>query len=48
VLSTDEEVEGSTYTEVARLTSAAYSLTFCDEGRNTVAGPLFDIAEQRT
>lgn len=47
VLSTDEEVEGSTYTEMARLTSAAYSLTFSDEGRHTVAGPLFDTAEQR-
>lgn len=47
VLSTDEEVEGSTYTEMARLTSAAYALTFSDEGRHTIVGPLFDTAEQR-
>lgn len=47
VLSTDEEVEGSTYTEMSRLTSAAYALTFSDEGRHTLVGPLFDSVEQR-
>jgi DNA sulfur modification protein DndD len=47
VLSTDEEVEGTTFDEMARLTSAAYALNFSDEGRNTIVGPLFDMAEQR-
>jgi DNA sulfur modification protein DndD len=47
VLSTDEEVEGATYDEMARLTSNAYALNFSDEGRHTTVGPLFDTAEQR-
>ncbi|MDE2298512.1 MAG: DNA sulfur modification protein DndD [Burkholderiales bacterium] len=47
VLSTDEEVEGATYDEMARLTSNAYALNFSDEGRHTTVGPLFDKEEQR-
>lgn len=47
VLSTDEEVEGTTFEEMSRLTSAAYALNFSDEGRHTTVGPLFDTVEQR-
>lgn len=47
VLSTDEEVEGTAFDEMSRLTSAAYALNFSDEGRHTTVGPLFNPAEER-
>lgn len=45
VLSTDEEVEGSVYDEMARYTSAAYLIEFSDERRCSSVGPLFSTVE---
>ena len=45
VLSTDEEVEGSVYDEMARYTSAAYLIEFSDERHSSSVGPLLSPVE---
>lgn len=43
VLSTDEEVEGSVFDEMAKHTSAAYQIEFSDERHSSTVGPLITV-----
>ena len=46
VLSTDEEVEGSVFDEMAKHTSAAYQIEFSDERHSSTVGPLVTETEK--
>jgi DNA sulfur modification protein DndD len=46
VLSTDEEVEGSVFHEMAKHTSAAYQIEFSDELHSSTVGPLINETEK--
>lgn len=46
VLSTDEEVEGSVFDEMAKHTSAAYQIEFSDERHSSTVGPLITESEE--
>lgn len=45
VLSTDEEVEGTTYEAMSRYTSKAYQIEFSDETRSSHVGPFKVLAQ---